>query len=783
MNIGGPWFLQRVLYGASIVLCSCCYSHSGEPDVTGPVDFESQIQPIFAEHCVACHGGVRQNSGLSLLARAYLLAETDSGEPAVVAGEADASLLIHRITAAEDSDRMPPEGQLTEQDIALLRRWIDEGALWPTHWAWRRVTNPRPPAQNGDHPIDAFVQARLGSARLVPSPPASRHELIRRLSLDLLGLLPTPNQVDAFVSDPSRGTYVRLVDRLLDSPRFGERWAQHWLDEARYADSEGYEKDSPKLDAYHFRDWVMQAINGDVPFDQFTVQQIAGDLLPLNTPESLAATKFHLQAQFNLEGGVDPEEDRVKRVVDRVNTVASTWLGLTLGCCQCHSHPYDAFSQRDYYSMFAFFNNADLDAETFIADGDKARTDRGERAKRVDGIVAALKKQRTNTSLNDSIQHQWMQLRDFDNGHKFVRFLRERQEERRTTYVLRRGDFLRPLTGNGPINPTAPEIFFKMRSIGNESTRLDLAMWMVHPDNPLTARVAVNKVWLHLFGRPIVGQPGDFGTRGDHPTHPALLDWLAHFFVHDAKWSRKALIREIVLTNTYRQSSQLREHDFEVDPKNTLLARQSRFRVEAEIVRDIALQTAGLLSDKVGGPSVFPPLPSAIAEQTYASHFRYRASQGDDRYRRGLYTTIRRTAIDPNLSTFDCPAASVATPQRNRSNTALQALAVLQNEVFHEAAQGFAHRLLTSQADFQHTNRQILIAAFRVALGRTPDSNETVRLLRLWINARNYYDDRIDEARALVGKHSVKDVDVRDNAAWIATLRVILNLDEFLTRP
>jgi len=323
--------------------------------------FQLDIQPILNEHCASCHGGVKKEGGFSVISRELLLAETDSGDPAMVPGDADTSGLIQRVISDDPDERMPLEKPpLAPKEIETLRRWIDAGAPWPVHWSYAPVAKREPATSDGQNPIDVFVQKQLRENGIEPAGPADRRTLIRRLSLDLTGLLPTPHEVEAFVNDRSRDAYEKLVDRLLASPHFGERWARHWLDEARYADSEGYEKDTPRLDAFHYRDWVIQAANADMPFDQFTMKQIAGDLLPGRTNDDLIATKFHLQAQFNLEGGVDSEEDRTKRVIDRITTVGTVWLGTTIGCCQCHDHPYDPLGQQDFYAMYAFFNNMDI---------------------------------------------------------------------------------------------------------------------------------------------------------------------------------------------------------------------------------------------------------------------------------------------------------------------------------------------------------------------------------------------------------------------------------------
>ncbi|MEQ9406242.1 MAG: PSD1 and planctomycete cytochrome C domain-containing protein [Fuerstiella sp.] len=751
------------------------------------IDFDRDIRPILNDHCAGCHGGVKKNGGFSVISRELMLSNTDSGQPAIVPHDADASLLMQRITSRDPSERMPPEGHdgLTPAQIERLRTWIQSGAAWPSHWAYQPIAPlPDTAAFEGRHPIDWFVQRKLQQHDIRPAEPADPVTLVRRLSLDLTGLLPAPETMAplheaAAPFTPDSAAYAALVDGFLAMPQFGERWARHWLDEARYADSEGYEKDSVKSDAYRFRDWVIRAINADMPFDDFTRRQLAGDLLPDATDDDLIATKFHLQTQFNLEGGVDSEEDRTKRVIDRVGTLGSVWMGASVACCQCHDHPYDSFRHEDFYRLYAFFNNADFAADFLGEEPSDAEKKRAERTKKWQELTSLLEKQRTDKNLSDNTQSKLSQLRGYDNSAGFTRFLRERTESRRRTYVFTRGDFLRPMIDAGEILPDTPGVLGSIQPRGNRADRLDLANWLVSPDNPLTARVTVNKVWMHLFGQPLAEQPQEFGSRGAAPTHPELLDYLARWFMDEAGWSRKKLIRFIVTSATYQQSARNRLELVSVDPDNHWLARQNRFRVEAEIVRDISLQAAGLLSHRIGGPSVFPPLPDIVAQQTYAGSNRYKASTGENRYRRGLYTFFRRTAIDPNLTTFDCPDSSLTMAQRDRSNNPLQALATLHNEVFHEAAQHFARRLLTAGAS---SDKDVLQQAFLITVGRRAADAELQPLQQLLTASRTYFSAHPDDAVQTIGQHAADGVAAEENAAWVSVTRVLLNTDEFLTR-
>jgi len=746
-------------------------------------DFSRDIQPILAEHCAECHGGVKRKGGLSVLSRDLMVEPTEAGHVVLKPGNAKESELVARVSSTDPDERMPPKEPLTPEEIRLVTEWVNQGAEWPRHWSYAPVTSPEPPAvarPEWQSPIDRFILAKLEKEGVKPSPPADPRVLLRRLSLDLTGLLPVPADVEKFAANPSPQAYQAFVHQYLDSPHFGERWARHWLDEARYADSAGYEKDSARLDAWRWREWVIQSINEDLPFDQFTLKQIAGDLLPDATDRDRLATYFHLNTQFNLEGGVDAEEDRTKRVIDRISTVGSVWLAATVGCAQCHDHPYDPITQREFYEFYAFFNNADEHA-SFIGDVPKdAAALLAERKTKGDALLKLLDEQVTNKNLATQIQAELTRMQDYDNSKGFTRTLAQRTVNPRATYIFRRGDFLQPMTEKGPLSPGMPNAWPPLKPRGEIADRVDLAHWLISPDNPLPPRVTVNKVWERLFGAGLAPLMEDFGTRGEHATHPELLDWLAHWFVNDAGWSRKKLIEQIVTSQAYRQSSVNRLDLVETDPQNRFLARQNRLRVEAEIMRDIFLQSAGLLSPKIGGPSVFPPLPDVVVKQSYANNFRFKASAGEDRYRRGLYTFFKRTATDPNLILFDCPEASRSTAGRDVSNTPLQALATLDNEVFAEAAVAMARRLLAETK----SDDEALALAYRIALGRPADLSEAATLKTLLADNRREFQAHPDAAKQLLALHEVKTPDASpiDTAAWAATARIILNLDEFITR-
>ena len=743
-----------------------------------PVHFHAEVRPILMDHCAECHGGVKKASGFSVLSRESMLRDSDSGGPGFITGDSERSALIQRLRTRDLDERMPPEGHdpLSSTQIDVLARWIDEGASWPQHWALAPINKVDVP--RGIHPVDYFVRQGLDSKGLAFSSRAEPSILVRRLFLDLTGLLPDTDVVNGFVANPSGRNYEELVDQLLASPHFGERWGRHWLDEARYADSLGYEKDSVKKDAWRYRDWVVSALNQDMPFDLFSRHQLAGDLIPEAGQEALIATKLHLQTQFNLEGGIDAEEDRVKRVVDRVNMFSSTWLGLTVACSQCHDHPYDPISQREYYSFYAFFNNMDEDASFLSDKPSNAESILNERygiAKKLDQM---LSRQITDKNLNNQTVGLLGKLFNFDGGKGLTRHMRERAENRRETFVMKRGDFLRPDSKQGVVLPGTPRIFPPLRDKIQIHDRLDLVDWLFSAKHPTTGRVAANKVWMRLFGQPLVDTVQDFGSRGAQPTHPEILDWMSAWWQSEAQWSLKQLIKWIVMSDTYQQSSAHRPELKRVDPDNRFLARQNRFRVEAEIIRDISLQTAGLLDLHLGGPAVFPPIPDAVLNQSFTKYGGN--SKGRDRYRRGIYTFFRRTAIDPNMMVFDCPDASASKAMRDRSNNALQAMTTLNNEVFLEAAQSWSAKLLQALPDATDDLR--MDHTFQSALGREPSAEEKTQSIQMLQEARDWFQGHDKEAVEFLGTYTSNEINPSEQAAWITLLRLILNLDEFFTR-
>jgi hypothetical protein len=794
-------------------------------------------------------------NGLRLDRRADAMRGGYSG-PAIVAGNSAKSTLVDRITSSKAGYRMPPAGpMLGAAEVALIRKWIDEGAVWPEeapaqetrrseHWAFQAVTRPEVPAIRGAqrvrNPIDAFVLARLEKEGVAPSEEADRATLLRRASLDLTGLPPDPRDVADFLADKRPDAYERQVDRLLRSPQYGEKWARHWLDAARYADSDGYEKDLARPYAYRYRDWVIRALNEDMPFDQFTIEQIAGDLLPGAGVEQRMATGFHRNTLTNREGGIDREELRTEQAVDRINTIGSVWLGLTVGCAQCHDHKYDPISQKEYYQLLAFVNSleeTDIDAPSegergpylaaypeYRAKRDKlleqygvaplmteweprvrlAAKNQGQYGGHWDlawtvlwnderKILFQEPEKRTQKDQDKLTDHflEWYSAVVTKERYEELKFkeLREKLdqlrkglpsyaqaqtvedlEERRQTHVLVRGDFRRK---GIPVEPGTLAVLHPFEG-GARANRLDLARWIVDPANPLTRRVIVNRAWQEFFGRGLVRTSEDFGKQGERPSHAELLDWLASDFVASG-WSLKHLHRTIVTSATYRQSSAGRADLRDRDPDNVLLARQSRLRMPAELIRDAALTASGLLNPAVGGPSVRPPQPEGVAEITYGTFGSWKEDTGPARYRRGLYVHFQRSSPYPTLLNFDAPDSNVTCLRRRRSNTPLQALNLLNDPVFVEASRALALRVLNAPPS-ERTGR-----LYRLCVGRAPSDREAA-LVSDYINEQRRILSNEPKQTAALAPFVPDGATQLDTAVWTGASRLVLNLDEFITR-
>ncbi|MBI1357919.1 MAG: DUF1549 domain-containing protein [Acidobacteria bacterium] len=797
--------------------------------------FEQTIRPLLVKSCLGCHNDQTKMSGLSLASRESAMLGGNRGS-AVIPGQTAESLLLQAV-GREGDLKMPPTGPLAAEDVQALTAWVQNGAAWgdaggrvratASHWSFQPVRRPEPPAVQDASwvrtPIDRFVLAKLEEKGVKPSAEADRRTLIRRVSLDLLGLPPSAAEIEAFLADDRPDAYERLVDRLLDSPRYGERWGRHWLDIARYADSNGYSIDGARS-IWRYRDWVINALNNDMPFDQFVVEQIAGDLLPNPTQEQLIATGFHRNTMINQEGGIDYEQYRVEAVVDRVSTTGAAFLGLTVGCARCHDHKFDPIAQREFYQLYAFFNNIDelggnipdgegpsrtmdpllefgepdqfarrdalkgqiaiLEAELLDyqkeLEKDWKRFATGEDAEleaRVQAVLETPVEQRS--TVDRGTLQRFFAARDpawkaREDGIKALRgefpriestmIMRELPEPREA-HVLIQGDFTRP---GDEVEPGGLSVLPAMPQ-GKTLNRLDLAHWLISEDNPLTPRVTVNRMWQRYFGLGIVETEGDFGSQGTLPSHPELLDWLASELIR-RDWGMKSMHRLIVTSATYRQSSEARPNAAQVDPSNRLLARQNRTRLEAEIIRDAALAASGLLTDKIGGPSVFPPQPAGAGQFTQVDR-QWKADEGPDRYRRGMYTFFWRSAPHPGLTLFDAPNAQEATTRRNSSDTPLQALTLLNDQAQAEFAAALAKRVLAAEEDRDGRLR----FAFETCLARPPAPDEQQRMDAYLARMTDEFSTS-EQARQALGSSTAEE------AAWTAASRVLLNLDEFVTR-
>ncbi|GIV05939.1 MAG: hypothetical protein KatS3mg016_1514 [Fimbriimonadales bacterium] len=942
--------------GLPLALGGLAWNAPAPPPPQRKVDFAREILPIFKASCFPCHGPERRQGGLRLSNREEAFKGGISGR-VIIPGDAENSLLVKRISSDEEGPRMP-KGMtaLSPEQIELIKRWINEGAEWPegaenaVHWAF--VPPKRPPVPEVKNkawvrnPIDAFILHRLEQEGLSPAPEAPKETLIRRLYLDLTGLPPSPEEVDAFLKDKRPDAYERLVDKLLSSPHYGERQAIVWLDLARYADTDGFEKDLRRT-MWRYRDWVIEAFNRDMPFDQFTIEQIAGDLLPNPTLAQRIATGFHRNTMQNLEGGVDQAEAHEHKLYDRVDTTATVWLGVTMSCARCHDHKYDPFKQKEYYQLLAFFNNskiypvgdASVSEEKWLEAQIPAPTPEQERQlaaleeriKRLeqrgvskpltltpiamsaengstlktldDGSVLAqgetpdtevyrvrirLPKGETRVILLEVLPHESLPYKgpgragngnfvltgvrmtvkgkplafgaaratavqngfdprhalkpdNTENGwaldghlgkpqtlelwleqplrltqpteaeltlecrgkkypkHVLGRFrIHAPQSDALRLWTLRREyETLKRQIPTALVmedNPTDKPLTAVVRPRGEFTrqgetvetgvpavlhpfpkeaprNRLGLALWLVARENPLTARVQVNRMWATIFGRGIVETLDNFGTQGAYPTHPELLDWLAVEFM-ERGWSMKHLYRLIVTSSTYRQSSRVTPELLERDPKNELYARAPRYRLPAELVRDNALAISGLLSRKIGGPSVFPPQPEGVWDIPYNAD-RWVTDTGENRYRRGLYTFWRRTAPYPSMVAFDAPSREVCVAMRPRTNTPLQSLVLLNDPAFMEAAVALAQRM----AQHGKSNLQASLRyGFRRCTAREPTPAELQRLEQLYQQMRERYARQPEAAKKLVGEPDAH------RAALTLVANALLNLDETMTR-
>jgi cytochrome c553 len=773
-----------------------------------PPSFTRDIKGILSNRCVRCHGPDPEgraggsDEGLRLDTFAGATADLE-GHAAIVPGKPDESELIARITSTDPDVVMPPPDAgepLPDKQVDLLRRWIAAGATYEPHWAYVPPKRPAVPAvKNAAWPkndIDRFILARLEAEGLAPQPEADRATLARRLALDLTGLPLSPDEVDAFVADASPDAVEKLVDRLLTHDGYGEHQARQWLDLARYADSAGYADDPPRT-IWGWRDWVVRAFDANMPFDEFTVRQLAGDLLPEATLDDKVATAFHRNTLTNNEGGTIDEEFRTVAIIDRVNTTMSTWMGTTMACAQCHDHKYDPLSQKEYFQLYAILNNtadADRRDESPLVEIPWADVDAKRAA--IEREIAAI--EQGIPQLAKPAPKDGPEPPEFQPARRIIDDLRKQlaATPRMTVPVLQElaGDTRRvtkiQLRGNwqnlGDEVAEGMPATFHSPPVG-EAGRLDrlaLAKWLVDPANPLTARVVVNRIWERLFGIGIVSTSEEFGSQGDLPSHPELLDWLATELTA-RRWDTKTIQRLIVTSAAYRQTSKCPPDLVARDPENRLIACGPRVRLSAEVIRDQALAASGLLSRKKGGPSVNPPQPNLGLAAAFGGGIDWQTSTGEDRYRRAVYTTWRRSNPYPSMATFDAPSREVCTVRRPRSNTPLQALVTLNDPAYVEAAQALARRMVREGGP---SAAERAARGFRLVLARRPSPAEVDRLVRLHDDARTDFEpDQADATKMATDPlgpiPADLGTDVADLAAWTVVANVILNLDETFMCP
>ena len=870
---------------------------SAKAQEASPVDFAKDVAPIFRDRCLSCHAE-SASGGLQLTSADAWMHGGESGS-VFSAGDPDQSLIWQLITRTGDDRKMPPEGsRLNSEQLGKIERWLSEGAVWPKgvilkspreaareHWAFQPVVQPKipivPDSAWAKNPIDSFVVSRLNSVNVLPSPEADRITLLRRVTLDLTGLPPKPEDVEQYLNDATNGSseiaYENAVDRLLASPSYGERWARPWLDLCHFADTDGYLTDQKRPVAWRYRQWLIDALNRDLPFDQFTIEQLAGDLLPNPTPDQLLATGFLRNTLSNREGGADLEEYRVEQIVDRTRMVGTAWLGLTTGCARCHDHKYDPLTQKEFFELYAFLDQADeVNLSLPLPDEQTAFEQKySEYRRQRDTLLAPIQTQVdelqkrweqrmleavTEPSVSPLWDRQWEVLglvwggelgegqlegcvivqtpweqRTQDEKDRLLDYFLARgsliddaqfselklaavaasleelkkavpwltraptmrqARHPRAVHIHTRGDFRIPAE---PVIAGIPEWLSSNRSsplalsqpgldpgrtfltkadsvVGKPSaTRLDLAQWLVSNDNPLTSRVVVNRMWQEFFGRGLVDPPDDFGLRGEKPSLPELLDWLAAEFI-DHGWSVKQMHRLIVMSATYRQSSVARSELASTDPNNRWLARQQPLRFSADQVRDAALSVSGLLDDRMGGPSVFPQQPDVVAKEGFSNI--WKTSEGADRYRRGLYTWIQRLSPFAQNVTFDAPPTNTSCTRRDRSNSPLQALTLLNDSVFFEAAQAMSRSVLQETAENDEAR---LNAIVQRAISR-PASPEELQILAACLHDERLLLEANPEQAALIASEPVNAIPNAEVAAWTNVCSVVLNLHEFITR-
>jgi len=737
----------------------------------GKVEYDREVLPILTAKCLACHGpdASQQKAGLRLddPEAAYM---ERNGLRAVVPGEPAQSELVHRIFSKDQDEVMPPPGEgteLTDAEKDIIKRWIREGARYERHWAFRSpVKRGLPNVKGGTvQAIDTFVQEALSMAGFELQEEAAKEELIRRVSIDLTGLPPSIEEVDAFLADRSHEAYGKVVDRLLGSPRYGERMAAWWLDGARYGDSHGYDNDLENAQ-WPWRNWIIESFNANQPYDQFVTWQLAGDLMPDASDDQIVATGFNRNHRIQTEGGAIEEEWRTEYVMDRVETMGSVFLGLTLSCARCHDHKYDPISQKEFYQLFAMFDG--LNEKGFINNLRGSAEPRHRYRKSF--FEAAMKT--LEMDVPDGKERS-ARAKDLEAAHPHVMVMRD--EVDRKAFILKRGQY----DDKGEeVGPGLPQAFSPVPE-GKHLTRLDLARWLVDGKHPLTSRVFVNRIWEQFFGIGIVKSSENLGRQSDWPSHPELLDWLAVDFV-DSGWDVKGLIKGLVMSQAYRQSSIIDDERLQRDPENRLLTRGPRTRLQAEMLRDQALFLSGLLVERLGGPSWWVYQPAGLWLEV-EKRGTFVQDHGEKLYRRSLYSRIRRTVAPPSMLLFDMPSREMCSVKRTLTNTPLQALALLNEVTYVEAAKKFAERMITKGG----TPAERIAWGFRCATSRVAEKEELEILVKGYERRVEHYrrDGKATENLLGQGESKVADYLPKPEMAALTTVaNVILNLDEVINR-
>ena len=763
-----------LLLGTILVqlLPSCGGGSSAANQVPDVISYNFDVRPILSDKCFKCHGpdAGKREAGLrlDLAEEAMKPLQEHPDKRAIVPGNPAASEIFQRITTSDTSLLMPQVSshlpRLTAREVAIIKRWIEQGAPYEKHWAFLPPQLPELPAVSDRswpiNAIDYFVLEKMEQQGLTPNEPADKERLLKRVSIDITGMLPSPEETDTFLKDASPDAYEKQVDRLLSLPQYGEKMAIGWLDLARYADSHGFQDDSYRTQ-WPWRDWVIDAFNRNLSYDTFVTWQLAGDLIPNATREQILATGFNRNHKITEEGGVIDEEYRVQYVTDRTNTFSRAMLGVTLECANCHDHKYDPFTQKNYFQLYAFFNNVkEVGLESTV------------------GGPETYAKNPRMTITQEDIKKTLHFIHQRDTGKLEVSVMADRDTLRKT-FLLLRGSYDQP---GEQVFPATPPAILAFDSIRFPSNRLGLARWLFDVRNPLTARVFVNRLWQEFFGRGMVRTAADFGMQGELPTHPRLLDWLAVDFQQHG-WNIKRLVKQLVMSATYRQSAAISAEKKNKDPLNIYLSFAPRLRFSAELIRDALLSSSGLLNKEIGGPSVKPYQPPGLWELATSGRGilkKYVQDTGKLLYRRGLYTFIKRTVPPPSMMIFDASNRDECQVSRYRTNTPLQALVMMNDPTMLEASLALADQLLMQGL----SPEQLLVTAFRKIICRQPDEKEKKLLLTYWNQAREQIAKNSPTAQQQMqaGNYKVRTTQLSQLAIAMQSIQIIYNLQEAITK-